>query len=451
MRPFIVVAFALLVPSTLSSQVVEGLVRSATPGRPLRDASVRFVNQKQEVAGSTVSDREGRFRLTLQSAGTYVAVVESEGYASTLSPRLLVTAGDTAHLVLTVRRVTLAQMAAPGDPEVRRTGELHAVAEERCQLDGRSDASAAVAGHVVDAASGVGLPGATVSASWTLRRGGLHVVQVTSDLNGIYVLCDLPEDQEALLHADAVGVQSERATVRLDGGFQVRNLALALGGGEELGYVIGRVRDFDTQSPIEAADVWLRDTDFHTVSDMNGFFRFEDVPRGLYVLESEHLGHASRQRAFNVVGGAGHQIDVVLPNQPIPMAPMTVTVRSRRWFQDRIGLQARMASGAGHFILGPQLLARSVSRLVDALYGLPGVMVRQIGRFASVRLRGRTCDPSVFLDGRPHMLDREFGLNTFHAGEIETIEIYGGPADTPPEFAYGGACGTLVLWTRRGR
>lgn len=451
MRPFIVVALALVLPFPLSSQVVEGRVRSATTGRPLPGASVRLVDQTQEVAGSAVSDHEGRFRVTLERGGTYVAVVESEGYASTLSPRLLVTAGETAHLVLTVRRVTLAAMSPSRDPEMRRTGELQAVAKERCGLRGASDASAVVAGHVVDAESGVGLPGATVNVSWSSGDGGLHVVQVTSDLNGVYVLCDLPEDQEARLRAEAVGVRSEQETLTLDRGFQVRDLALALGSGEEPGYVIGRVHDFDTQEPIEAADVRLRDTDFHTLSDMNGFFRFEDVPRGLYVLEAEHLGHASRQRAFQVVGGAGHQIDVVLPNEAIPMPPMTVTVRSRRWFHDRVGLQTRMASGAGHFILGPQLLARSVSRLVDVLYGLPGVMVRRIGRFASVRMRGRACDPSVFLDGRPHMLDREYGLNVFYAGDIEVIEIYGGPAETPPEFAYGGACGTLVLWTRRGR
>ena len=32
--------------------------------------------------------------------------------------------------------------------------------------------------------------------------------------------------------------------------------------------------------------------------------------------------------------------------------------------------------------------------------------------------------------------------------EVEAIEVYTGPAETPPEYEATGGCGAIVIWTR---
>jgi hypothetical protein len=44
-------------------------------------------------------------------------------------------------------------------------------------------------------------------------------------------------------------------------------------------------------------------------------------------------------------------------------------------------------------------------------------------------------------------------INEFALGQLDGIEVYASGAQTPMELtrAGGGSCGTVVLWTRRGR
>jgi hypothetical protein len=41
-------------------------------------------------------------------------------------------------------------------------------------------------------------------------------------------------------------------------------------------------------------------------------------------------------------------------------------------------------------------------------------------------------------------------IDDFAPNGLEGIEVYAGPATTPPQFGgLGAACGTIILWTRR--
>ncbi len=57
------------------------------------------------------------------------------------------------------------------------------------------------------------------------------------------------------------------------------------------------------------------------------------------------------------------------------------------------------------------------------------------------------CPISYYVDGLPY---RGGGIDDFSPRVIEGIELYNGPASTPPLFAKNGAsCGVIVVWTRR--
>lgn len=211
--------------------------------------------------------------------------------------------------------------------------------------------------------------------------------------------------------------------------------------------------DRDLRRPVVGAEVRIRDTEFNALSDRNGFFRIEAVPWGIYVLEVDHLGFAHQEQAFRVHGSQAHNLDVQTSREAIELEGLTVTVQSRRWFQDMAGMQRRMRAGFGHFITPEKLELRGISRLSDALRGIPGVRVRPMGTSgAMVLVREKTCMPQVFVDGRLYRLDPILGFNEPFGSDLYAIEVYTGPASVPGEFAYGNnPCAAVVIWTKRGR
>jgi hypothetical protein len=81
------------------------------------------------------------------------------------------------------------------------------------------------------------------------------------------------------------------------------------------------------------------------------------------------------------------------------------------------------------------------------------VRVRRRGTSgATVFVRGKTCIPQVFVDGRLYRLDPILGFDEPFGSDLCAIEVYTGPASVPGEFAYGSdPCGAVVVWTKRGR
>jgi hypothetical protein len=55
----------------------------------------------------------------------------------------------------------------------------------------------------------------------------------------------------------------------------------------------------------------------------------------------------------------------------------------------------------------------------------------------------------VFVDGAA--MPQPFNINSVAIQEIRGIEIYAGPATTPPELrSVKSICGTIAIWTTRG-
>jgi hypothetical protein len=175
-----------------------------------------------------------------------------------------------------------------------------------------------------------------------------------------------------------------------------------------------------------------------------------------------------------------------------------VTGQRRTWLE---GFEQRRAGGNGIFLDRKQIEQRSNGSATDLFRGLPGIHLQstdgfrggasyviQIGR-ATAQLQSferdslprsgtaltdsiaaarnhrpdephkdplyfhgnGTCAPAYFLDGRS-WVPGPGGLDEFMRPEdIEAIEIYRGPAETPPQFmtSTDAHCGVIVIWTRR--
>ena len=192
-------------------------------------------------------------------------------------------------------------------------------------------------------------------------------------------------------------------------------------------------------------------------TDSTGAFRVAGVPAGVVTLRARRLGYAPIATAVDV--RASEEVRVELRFVATVQHLDAVEVRDRRdpsearlaGFRDR---QARKASG-GHFITRAQLDQRSNTRLIDVIRELPGVRIRAATRLAdrSVRFRGASCPPFVFIDGFPAVAG-EFELDNIDLSTVEGIEIYPGLASVPAQFqGVRGQhrCGVIAVWSRPPR
>jgi len=113
--------------------------------------------------------------------------------------------------------------------------------------------------------------------------------------------------------------------------------------------------------------------------------------------------------------------------------------------------ERRMTSGHGRFITREDIVQRNPMRILDMIRFLPGVRSDCRGLMCQVRLNQDPsgCPPAVFVDDQWTSLSV---LDNTPPTDIEGIEIYRGPSETPSEINNEAArCGgAIAIWTRRG-
>jgi hypothetical protein len=109
----------------------------------------------------------------------------------------------------------------------------------------------------------------------------------------------------------------------------------------------------------------------------------------------------------------------------------------------------RKSEGRGRYITKEDIAARQSATLPDALRGLAGVRIEcRTSIVCQVRMARspRNCGPGYFMDGIP---TDPAAVYLTPVNEIEGIEVYSGPSETPPELeGVASRCGVIVLWTR---
>jgi len=219
----------------------------------------------------------------------------------------------------------------------------------------------------------------------------------------------------------------------------------------------GVVREDSTNQPIAGVELVIGALDRRTTTDSVGAFRFDGLATGIHFILVRKIGYRPVQ--LRAILAMDDTLDAVVTLRPatVELAPLEVTVSAippgmEAW-------EARRRSGAGYFI-EPKTLRQSEHRqLADIFRSVRGVSLRygRGNRIILINNRDR-CPMQIYLDGLkiyepragPGRATEPPDINQFTVAHLEAIEIYRGPAETPPEFSgTGGACGTVVLWSRR--
>jgi hypothetical protein len=158
----------------------------------------------------------------------------------------------------------------------------------------------------------------------------------------------------------------------------------------------------------------------------------------------------------------------------ITMVPAATTLadvkvraeRKPQWLED---FEARRQSGLGSFVTRTEIEKRNPSQAYQMLFGVPGIQINTFdGRprslYPGTLGENGPCEVRYFVDGIPFAdppapppppgtpPKRPPGpLVLIPPTEIEAMEIYPRSVGVPPQFGgTQGACGTILIWTRRG-
>jgi len=230
--------------------------------------------------------------------------------------------------------------------------------------------------------------------------------------------------------------------------------------------VKGLVLDRQTRKPVPQAYIGLLDTNREIVkavlSHDDGNFTLAAPGPGSYYLYVSQVGYKGQFDGLYELGRGGLlEVEVWLPPLPFELAPVTVTGERRVDALAVVGFYERKERGIGTFIERDELERRGSVRISDALYGINGVQVPEPRpRFGSpegllnpevyIRRGANVCRPAFYVDGamvsdgnEPVRPD-DYMTTT----DIEAIEVYVGQLAVPLEFNNGGACGTVLIWSR---
>ncbi|UCC24325.1 MAG: TonB-dependent receptor [Gemmatimonadales bacterium] len=457
------VATLFLLPGLLAAQSISGRITARADGAPVAGAQIILLDESGvEVLGTAESGPEGEYALAVPRAGVFLLMVERAGFANQVSTPIAVGEGEAVSFSLSMTVQRVGQTGAVSDTLDDATLLAMAMAEI-CEGVFVPGMHGILYGAVRNEADGEPLAFIQAEAEWTVSGIGEDRREVRSDDAGAYIICNAPAATPLRVRAfepetDVQG-EEERLTLRA-GTMRKLDLGIPLSNPSQPGNLLGRVTD-DQGTPLVGAEVRLVGAGRVTATNDRGVFVLEEVPAGPEVIEAEALGYAMQREAVRVLGGRAQEIIVRLATEPVQLAPILVSVRPRKWFSDRRGLEQRIALGAGYIMLREDIEERAPQVLGEALRGIPGVSVTRLGGGIagtySIQLRGaanlanQACNPMVWVDGVNWGNDGSI-FRDIQAFEIEAIEVYRGAAEVPGEFSGQEArCGVVVVWTRRGR
>ncbi len=218
--------------------------------------------------------------------------------------------------------------------------------------------------------------------------------------------------------------------------------------------VRGIVIRADSRAPVSGAKVSLDGTELALVTDVKGRFKFPKISAGQYIIRAEVEGFPVATSTLLLAKGdrldiefqVGATESVTLPELKVEADPTIVSPVAE--------FNRRATSGNGRYLTREYIEKRRSANLMDLLRTVPGVRIEcpRTDRVCRIRMARapRTCvSPAYFLDGIP--ADPSVFYLTMPT-DVEGIEIYQGPSETPPELeGVKSFCGVVVIWTRIGR
>jgi hypothetical protein len=201
---------------------------------------------------------------------------------------------------------------------------------------------------------------------------------------------------------------------------------------------------------IPSAEVLVVAFNIVVYSDEKGAFRLPSLPPGDHQLRVRRIGFHPRTRVLSTQAGESWQLLVALDPAPLTLTPVGVTAYVG--LGKMAAFERRRKGNVGMFVTRDEIAARKASKLSDIMRTMPGVTMARSRTEDKVQMRpaplgGRwDCSPDFYVDG---LFVPGLDIDAFPVGDIQGIELYRGPSDTPVDFrSMNAPCGVVAIWTR---
>lgn len=233
---------------------------------------------------------------------------------------------------------------------------------------------------------------------------------------------------------------------------------------ESQGSIAGRVLADSTRAPIPAAELVIAGPLRQTVSDSAGRFILRDLPSGSLVLITRAPGFRPDTSRVELFDDESVSREVLLKRAVTTLGEVRVRDSAPAFMPAKLRefTERRRASVGGHFLDSTVIAKWENRKTGDLLSTVSGVDVRRdrhaaylIGSRAPPSLRTapgsqKICYMDIYVDGAPVALaNTAFDVNSLGLNHIAAIEVYSGPANTPPLYnRTSNGCGVVLIWTR---
>ena len=234
-----------------------------------------------------------------------------------------------------------------------------------------------------------------------------------------------------------------------------------------MGTIDGFVGD-SALNPLQAAEVKILSTNVKVSTGPNGRFRISQIPAGSYVLIVRRIGYGPTSAVVQVAANDTLRPSYSLERVGTTLSAAVVTAERTsirlKEFNDRrrVGLGQYMTADEidQHHVLSATELMRRFSTVnvspsnTNSSGGSPDqyALSRREGGslFGAVGGQNGYCAMQVWVDNVRMPLP--FNLDLLPSPrDLAGIEVYAGPATTPPQFqGFDATCGVILIWTKDG-
>lgn len=206
------------------------------------------------------------------------------------------------------------------------------------------------------------------------------------------------------------------------------------------------------RKPIKGAKVSLEGQNLALNTDEKGRFKFPKVAAGTYVIRAEVDGYPPATSTLLLSRDDRVEVEFqVGTNDAVTLPDLTVTGENTR-ISPVAEFNRRATGGSGRYLTREYIEKRAAANMMDLLRIVPGVRIKcaRSERLCSLNFaRHNDCSPAYFVDGIPS--DKAI-LYLMSPVDVEGVELYTGPAETPPELeGVRSQCGAIAIWTRVGK
>jgi len=430
-----------LAPKTGKARVV-GVVLDSINGGYLTGATVLLDGAQRSVD----TDSAGRFSFDSLPPGTYQLGVFHpllDELDISITPKPFHAGADSASVVI---------LSVPSPATV---------VASRCPAQKNESA---FIGHVSDPATMAPVTGADVSMAWNEIevsksvgiRNTPHLLHDTTDHNGAYVFCGLPNSLDATIKARRGSASTGEIGISLGGRpIEVRRRNLFLSDEDSAAKtgkaVVSGVVTLEGNPPNAISRVELQGTGIATVTNEKGEFTLTNLPSGSRNILARHLGYAAETVPVDLNPRTPEHVTLKLPKFVAMMDPVLVTAR-RNVALDKVGFNQRKKSAFGYFI-GPERIAQMHAfYMTDILRMVPGLRIGYDDHGQPVVTSTRDILGSCveyYVDDVPFIELSPGDINSFvSGGEVMAVEVYQSGA-VPAQYSRStGRCTSIVMWTR---